>query len=566
MKKIAAFICFVCLTLELNAQVPFLQWVKQLEGNSVGKGSCIKVNALGSVFTVGDFDGNFDLDPGPGTDIVTSNHNNFDAFISKLDSSGNYIWGKRIDGDYEVRMRSMQMDVVGNIYATGYFNGTADFDPGIGSFSLNTSSYNDYEIFVLKLDPSGNFIWAKQVGGVGGSAYSYSIGIDPLNNLYITGDFSDTVDFDPSAAVFNLTTSGAFVLKLDSAGSFMWAKKMSGAFGKSITLDGTGNTYSTGTFKDTVDFDPGPSIFNLISVGNNDFFISKLDALGNFVWAKRIGGPNYDGSKSISIDVTGNLFIVGGFGDTVDFDPGPAIFNLSAVNAAVFILKLNPLGDLIWAKNFGGTAGLDPSFIAVDNAGNVYTTGAFYDGQVDFDPGVGTFILTSTGGYFDNIFISKLDPSGNFAWAKSIGPAAAGIGNLGYGLSIDINSFGNIYISGKFSGTLDFNPDAGFNNVIAAGIENAYILKFSQSGVAITENENKNTFTIYPNPSNGLFIIELPTKAEIIVTNTLSEVVFNQTLGAGKQSLSLQNQANGIYFVKVISDGKQQVSKLLKEE
>lgn len=168
--------------------------------------------------------------------------------------------------------------------------------------------------------------------------------------------------------------------------------------GYGIALDGLGNVYTTGHFKDTCDFDPGVGTFDLISAGLDDIFISKLDILGNFVWAKQIGESSTDVGTSIVVDDSGNVYSAGYFYGVADFDPGSGTTNLTSAGAYdEFVLKLNTSGNFIWAKNMGGMATDIAKSIAVDVAGNVYTTGQF-QGTADFDPNSGILNLTSAGG------------------------------------------------------------------------------------------------------------------------------------------------------------------------
>ncbi|HLG33517.1 MAG TPA: hypothetical protein VI757_01445, partial [Bacteroidia bacterium] len=308
---------------------------------------------------------------------------------------------------------------------------------------------------------SPNWQWAKGIGGTGGD-FGGAIAIDASGNVYTTGSFNGTVDFDPGAGIFNLTGGGTFISKLDSTGNFIWAKAIVGTtnyYGGSIAIDpaGSGNVYTTGDFVGTADFDPGAGIFNLTAAGGRDFFISKLDSSGNFVWAKAMGGTSDDGGHSIAIDPSGSgtVYTTGIFEGTADFDPGAGVFNLTSAGwRDIFISKLDSSGNFVWAKAMGGTGDNQGRSIAIDPAGSgdVYTTGFFY-GTADFDPGAGTFNLTSAAASAD-IFISKLDSSGNFVWAKQIGGTGSS-GGASYSIAIDASGY--VYTSGGFLGTVDFD-------------------------------------------------------------------------------------------------------------
>ena len=244
--------------------------------------------------------------------------------------------------------------------------------------------------------------------------FGNSIAIGSNGNVYTTGSFSSTADFDPSVSIFNLTTVSSgyrdtFVSKLDSDGNFLWAKSMGGASddgGQSIIEDSSGNVYTMGYFWGTADFDPGVGTLNLTSSGNKDIFVSKLGGNGDFAWAKSMGGMNSDEGHSIAIDSSDNIFITGDFTGIVDFDPGAGTANLtSAGNRDTFVSELDNNGGFVWAKSVGGTDQDLGYGIAADSSNSIYTTGSF-SGTADFVPGAGTFNLTSAGN--SDIFVSKL--------------------------------------------------------------------------------------------------------------------------------------------------------------
>ena len=157
------------------------------------------------------------------------------------------------------------MDAAGNVYTTGYFRGTVDFDPGPGTVELTSAGTSSRDIFISKLDSGGNLVWAKAIGGVSND-FGWGIVADSSGNVYTTGDFVGTVDFDPGTGpseIFELASVGSsdiFISKLDSNGNFVGAWAMGGTaddYGYGIFVDTIGNIYATGYFKNTVDFDPG---------------------------------------------------------------------------------------------------------------------------------------------------------------------------------------------------------------------------------------------------------------------------------------------------------------------
>src|SRR6185436_2672271 len=228
-----------------------------------------------------------------------------------------FEWAKNMGGyNGSAHGKSVTTDLSGNIYTAGDFTGRVDFDPGAGTFDLIEAGINGKDIFISKSDASGNLIWAKRIGGAADNDQVWSIKVDGSGNVYITGHFAGTVDFDPGPGIFNLVTPDNFytemyILKLDASGNFIWAKQIGGSsfvIGRSIALDATGNVFATGYFYGTPDFDPGIGTFNLTSAGNEDIFIEKLDASGNFIWAKQMSGSLHEYGYSITLDVSQNIF------------------------------------------------------------------------------------------------------------------------------------------------------------------------------------------------------------------------------------------------------------------
>jgi hypothetical protein len=389
-------------------------------------------------------------------------------------------WAKHMGGTTGTEIdvsTSVAVDAAGNVYTTGNFIGTADFDPNAGVYNLtSTEGYHGpsvsviaSDIFVTKLDAAGNLVWAKAMGGPdedGGT----SISTDAAGNVYITGNFEGTADFDPNAGVSNLTSAGSddiFVTKLDAAGNLVWAKAMGGTsfdIGNGISIDAAGNVYTTGYFTGTADFDPnaGVSYLDSGSAGSEGIFVTKLDAAGNLVWAEAVGDAGTARGNGISIDAAGNLYTIGSFEGTA----GTNYFDVA---------KLTAEGHMLWTRQMGGNnTEINGTGISTDTAGNVYITGNF-EGTVDFDPDTGVSNLTSAG--HTDVFVTKLNTTGNLVWAKAMGGTTSDTGN-----SISIDAAGNIYTTGYFTGTADFDPNAGVSNLTSAGRDDIFVTKLDTTG------------------------------------------------------------------------------------
>ena len=352
-------------------------------------------------------------------------------------------------------------------------------------------TYRRTSIFALALFLAGfvhgaangqplSFTSAVNYGGAGNDQGS-RVAVDAAGNVYVTGVCSGAVDFDPGPGVANVGVPGpfnAFVAKYAPSGVLIWARNQPAGIAQSFTMavDGAGNVFTAGTFIGTCDFDPGPGISNITSVGGVNGFISKLDSNGNLVWAKGLlGGLAWP--KSMAIDAAGNVYTSGYFfGGTIDFDPGAGVFNLTTTGTELFISKLDSGGNFSWALQFVGTNALNGDGLALDAAGNVYAT-ASLTGTADLDPGPGVANFTA-GGLFDP-FVVKLTPAGTYVWAKQF---VGGIGG-GFGADIALDAAGNIYSTGYFVGTMDFDPGVGTANLTApGGGYNIYVSKLDSNG------------------------------------------------------------------------------------
>ena len=380
----------------------------------------VAVDGTGNIFVSVDIaSSSFDYDPGPG--VVNVSYNSplaaaRETTLTKFDSSGNFVWVKGVGGcDCSWRNADVSVDGAGNIYLAGSFNHEHDFDPGPGTAILTPSSPEDYSntdvsAFIVKLDSSGNYVWAKQHGGrPAGDAYTNSfLTVDNSGNVYTTGTYlsheDNSVDFDPGPGTFNLPSTGGYsgdrsiyVLKLDTSGNFVWAKSVASGpiettsgvefglnHGSSIAFDGSGNVYTYGrcfgpVYFDTTsllcntneNFDPSAPYPPSGQSGANRYkyapFLWKLDSAGNHVWTKT-------------------------FFDTDD-----------------------SVGD-----KFGSTYAV--SNVVLDSSDNIYLSQYFkynngnFAGVIwDFDPGPGTAIMSGDANMRTGFYVTKLDSSGNLA-------------------------------------------------------------------------------------------------------------------------------------------------------
>lgn len=336
--------------LKLSSSGNFV-WVNSVGGSGSDSGIVIAVDRDGNSLVTGIFSDVVDFDPS-GVDVSLSAQGmGLDIFVSKFDSAGNHLWSNGRGGAGTDIGDAIGVDSSGNVYSSGIFEGTVDFDPSGGVTNLTSDGSND--MFISKFSPAGVFLWAKQFGG-SSSDGNTPIFVDSSGNIYASGDFSGTVGFMPGGGVSSLTAAGTkdnFISKLDSSGILIWVKQIgrvgAEAKGARTSVDSSGNVFYTGTFSGTVDFDPGNGVAELTSSGSSqDIFVSKLNSSGAFAWAKRIGGSSSDSGQAIVVDSSGNVYTTGYFNGSVDFDPGVGTADLtSAFGKDIFISKLDSSGN-----------------------------------------------------------------------------------------------------------------------------------------------------------------------------------------------------------------------------
>lgn len=381
--------------------------------------------------------------------------------------------------------------------------------------------------------PSADFVSALGLSSQTGVTSGVGVAADAAGNRYVTGVLHNTVDFDPAGSrpgdADVLTSVGqgdVYVAKYASDDSLVWVTRMGGTdteLGSAIAVDGSGNVFVTGHFKGSANF----GSTTLTAVDNSDGYVTKLDSTGNVVWAKRWGQVGMDEPRGMDTDAAGNVYVVGyrsgssgidimkwnGNGDTswtvslntgiaavfcdLAVDAGGNVFVTSNANSATdfdpaanktktlpnggaFVLKLTAAGGFGWVSNLSG--GLTSSDLALDDSGNVLFAGT-YSGTPKFSQyGARTQNLATGLTTAGRDFVAKLNSSGGLVWAKQIdSDADRNISNVMWG-GLATDAAGSVYLTGNFSGTIDFNPGAGTQNKTSAGGNDAFVLKLTSAG------------------------------------------------------------------------------------
>lgn len=496
MKKSIYFLglsCFV--SLKLLAQTPTLDWVSKIGSTGTETGKSIVTDNSGNVYTVGHFESDVDADPGAANYPLTSN-GMADILITKSDSDGNLLWASSIGGVANDAAYGIAINSSNEIYITGYYQGTVDFNPSSSVTNYMYSSNGSIDIFLLKLDSNGNYLWANSIGGWG-TDIGYAVDTDASGNALIAGSFSSTnVDFNPSASVTNYLNAvggtDGFYAYYSSNGDYTYAKGFGGASDDVVTaldynvFNFSGYVNLTGYFSGTADFDPTGTL-NRTSNGGADIFVSSFLIDGTFLTAQSVGGQFDDKAYGITTDSQGNIIYTGFFQSTVDFDPSVSSTSFNTYGLAdVFVSKLDVDLNFVWVKRIGNSGNDKAYAIDIDAQDNIYITGN-YTGMLDSDPEAGTAYFTTVSGAYD-IFILKLNNLGSFIWSTSF-HYYQGAGSTNVPSSIHVDTDQNMYVTGSFQGTVDFDLNAlgiGYS-LFSSGLSDYFLAKIaSQSSIDFT--------------------------------------------------------------------------------
>lgn len=373
----------------------------------------------GNIYITGFTDSWIDLDPSDEEAIANEQEDRV-FFIAKYNPSGEYQWGHTI-GNNETNGSIIGWDIaVDNgseyLYVSGVFNGTTDFDPSENTFNLEPSRYGNF--FLAKYSINGAFIWAKMMTHSNEFGYGRPsrLQMDQDNNVYMGGSITGTFDMDPSDESYVIVSQGefnqdGFISKYDQNGNFLWAFAIGSATEDYITnLKYKNNKiYTVGAYSDTVDFDPSNNTFELISIPNETSgFMSVYDSEGHFQSAIGLQGKMFEFNGSggiindIDLDSENNIYLIGSFFGTFDFDPSDQVVELASTGGIsdydMFLAKYDQNNNYIWAINAGGQSQEQGYHVRANGNENVIAFG-YYDGYCDFDPSDQDHWVHNNGGH-----------------------------------------------------------------------------------------------------------------------------------------------------------------------
>ena len=450
MKKILTILLLVFNTMPvILAQSPY--WMRSAGGFGVDEGLKISIDGNNNTYTTGYFSGVCTFDTG----LSLTASGATDIFITKVNDQGILQWAVKAGGMGPDRGLSIKADQQGNCYVTGIYFGSATF----GNTTINSVG-GSQDVFIAKYNSAGILQWVVSAGGPEGESGN-GITVDNSGNVIVTGQFSGTAHFgsislssmiDPSTL---LPSIDVFTTKLDASGNFLWAKKGSAIHtdrGLDVASDPAGNIYVTGQFSDTITFD---NTYN--NQMYNTIFLIKYNSNGTEQWFRKIGGSVMNIAYSIAVDANSNIYLTGDFLGTLIFFGSPDVHLTNAYPNNIFIAKYNNAGSLLWSQADGSNSDISSRCIALDDSSDAYIVGNFRCTLSEYADFIGQGTFNSVG--FKDIFVTKYNQNGQRQWMRQGGGQQED-----FGAGITVKTFKKVIITGSFNEKIFFPSNNNFTN------------------------------------------------------------------------------------------------------
>jgi hypothetical protein len=507
-------------------------WAKGSTGNGLDEGIAICHDNSGNVIITGHHTssvltiGTFTVNNSATQGIITAKYN----------SAGNVLWIRQSISTQQDFGSSVACDAAGNIYITGYYNSPTII---FGTFTLTNNGY--YDLFLVKYDSNGNVLWAQSAGAESND-YGYSVKTDINNNLYLAGSFASSVMVIGTATLNQNGVCDSYVVKMNSSGVVQWADNPNGAGGDenwSVCPDAAGNVYVAGDYISTsIIF----QTYTITNPGLSSIYLVKYNSAGIVQWVYTTGGSSIDVNNWVEVDPMGNPVMTGNFQSaSLTFGTNTLV---NQGSSDIFIAKLDPAGNVLWATGTGST-GVDRGYaIGIDNT-KIYTVGSF-TGSVTF----GSLTVTPPSNAPDPIYIATFDHSGNIQCLSYL--VSGGDDQTG----ICADQSGYAYLTSDYVGTISI----GATTLYPSGGENICTVKYlcGEIPVSLNEEQVSEQDIFYCNGDVRLSTALKGSSFKLTLTNVCGQKVFEKMVPANDRVVSLDGLCCGVFFA-FVQDAKGEI-------
>ena len=582
MKKTLVFLLFFCFG-NAFTQSFSLDWFSRINSSRYVVGKSIEANSNGDTYSTGLFIGDNDFDPDPNNELILHADDLGKIFIQKLDNEGNLQWVKYLNDENIYVGYALGYDIhvaIENgsefVYVLGTFGGTVDFDPGSGEYLLttDTSIYLMTNIFLLKLDSNGNFVWAKNFGDVTSFDISYHFTIDGQGDILLTGFFNIPNSYysslypDPYQELTDLATDMR-IIKLNPNGDILWDKVLTGngnVGANGIAVDSQDNVLIAGNFAGTIDFDPSAGISELISQSEDDIFIEKLDTDGNFIWVKQLAGNIFDGAIDILADDQDNIYTLGYYRQNIDFDPSSNDYIGQSTNnhKNAFVLKLDSSGNFQWVDQFYETDATD-IYIFDDKLLVCFIANNY---NMDTINGIEQLQHGVNNATIDTIVLELYTDDGSILNQTNISGYNGGIA-----FPYKMSSYANhVLLIGNFNGEVDFDPSptgtfmqtAPIPQYIVNGMYDNFTVNLTTGNAGMVNENSLKNIALYPNPTaDAVFYIKgITGNNDVSISDVSGKIIKEQKNVTANTPINIPG-TKGVYFVRIETENFLTTKKLI---
>jgi hypothetical protein len=486
----------------------------------------------------------------------------YDAFVTKLDTSGNEIWSTFYGGIGDEYGYKILVDNFDNSYLVGYTNGNDILVSSTGVFQ--STSNGSYDCFIVKLSSNGNFIWGTYFGGSGGES-ALAADIDKSNNIII-GGYTSSIDM-PTINSFQNTMAGAldaFVAKFDSTGNLLWSTYCGGSNSEDVhmlkvdhqnNIIISGETYSS-------NFPTSIGAYQSNNNGSLDVYIVKYDSLGTRIFSTYFGGFNSEDAHGLVIDSLNYIYLAG-YSESLDFPIIGTNVYQSAKNGSkdAFIAKFTPMGQPLKSTFFGGS-NLDMfNTLEISSTNAIYAAGYTYSNDM---PMIGTPYQTTNNGLSDGFYV-KFDTTLTPNYSTYIGGNSA---DFIYDITI---SETQLLTFGGYTSSTDFPVTQNVMQTNLGGQSDAFVFQTdSIFNISTTVNKLfKNSYiNVYPNPiaenlSVDISNFNIAAEYQFYIYNIEGKIINQGTIKQKNIELTTNFITNSGTYLLLITKNKQPYEHLI---
>jgi len=424
-------------------------WSRRFGGAGSDMGVAVALDRNDNLYVLGQYTDAIDFGDG----AVHQSAGLEDVFLVKLDSRGHPLWSRSFGGESHDYADDVDVGPDGAIYIAGSFMETIDFGGG----PLRCKGVHD--VFLAKLDPDGGHVWSKAYGDAQ-DQICLRVEADAEGGVFLAGYFRGVVKIG-RRPLRSYPDKAAFVGRLDAEGAYAWSEQYGHIFDYAfpgLALAENGDLIHSGGSDPTKEF-TGKKLKRAPRMMDLGLVVARYGAGGERLWRHRFGGGSDNMNTYVDLDPHGNIVVAGSYAGTLEFGVDRALEAGSMSD--VFLVELDPAGEHVWSRSFGGSRYQYVAGLAVDGGGNAFLTGQFDQGALDLGGGP----LETSG--WGNFFVARFDDEGRHVWSRRFGGE-----QIQFPGDLALDSRGNPVIVGSFSGLLELGDDvhasAGYHDVFVA--------------------------------------------------------------------------------------------------